>query len=256
MVYPDTLTLRYTTDQKYEPKPSVPLGMLPFVPGRKYGIVKVSKEWPAGEWNATITASAQPMQDRPIGIGKGNTIPIFDNWWIYLEKINTHPKAMEFWRSVGWLWINIPYLEEGKTPRAESVMSCSNIVSWDEEIMGHARLLSFPWDMDTTILDPRENNWWKRPDLFWKACSYNLAGNVFNVGYAIDAFAPRIHLTELWMDIAEYIEVFPEEGREYRFWGTDIYDDDQPLLTVRNGVRTFHDPNWKINTPSVIPPVI
>ena len=230
-----------------------PIEALPYVPGRRYGIVKVSHEYPPIYSQDTV-AGAVAMEDRLFGKEKGNSIPVFDNVWSYLEKINPDPRAMPFWRSEGWLWINIPYIDEGKTPRCESIMSPGNIISWDEETNSHVKLLAYDCDMDTSLLNPSIENWKYRPDLFWKATSYNRNWEINNVGNGIDAYTMRIKNigSTLWMH-KDSIEVFPKGNYQYRLLGTDIYDGDQPLMKVIGNQRIFYT-DWRIESPSVIPP--
>ena len=234
------------------------LDALPYVPGRKYGIVRVSHVYPDvepdGAYEGTV-AGAVAMQDREVGVGKGNTVPIGQNVWSFLKKINQHPRAMEFWESEGWLWINIPYKKEGKTPRGELIMSPGNIVSWDEENYDHVKLLSYDCNVDTSKWDPKYVNWKYMPDRFWKATSYNRAWQINNVGAGIDAYTMRIRNpgTDVWM-CKSSIEPFPEGDYQYRLRGTDVYDGERPLMKVIKGQRVFYDHLWRLEAPGVIPP--
>jgi len=218
---------------------------------RGYGIVKLVPPWDSNV-EGEVVAAARPIQDKAAGDGKGNTIPIYDNWWNYIDKINPDPRAYDFWRSEGWLWINIPYKDEGKTPRAESIVSPGNYVSWDVETTTHVKLRSYLWDFNTANLDPAKDNWLEQPDIFWKATAQkNNYGPLYNVGAGIDAFCPRIALTEMWMNKNE-IEIFPK-GYNYKLRGVEVFDGDVPLLKMVNGQRTFPTA-WHIDTPNVIPP--
>ena len=228
---------------------------MPYVPGRKYGIVKVSQVYPPDYTQDTV-AGAVAMQDRTFGKEKGNSIPIFNYVWAYLEKINTDPRATPFWESEGWLWINIPYKEENKTPRCESVMSPGNIVSWDEETYTHVKLPSFDCAINTSVLNPDKDNWMYRPDLFWKATSYTRKYEINNVGNGIDAYTMRIRNsgTNLWMH-KDSIEEFPvRPNYQYRIYGTDIYNGNEPLMKVIGNKRAFYRSDWRMTAPSVIPP--
>ena len=232
-----------------------PVDALPYVPGRKYGIVKVDKVYPS-DWSQDTIAGARALQDRPSGTAKGNTIPVFDSVWGYINEINNDPRAYPFWRSEGWLWINIPYKAERKTPRCECIVSPGNIISWDEQTYTHRKVLSYECTINTlSALDPDKDNWKYRPDLFWKATSYNRNWEINNVGNGIDAFTMRIRNpgTDLWIHKDE-IEEFPAGNYQYRLLGTDVYDGEQPLMRIVGNQRVFYT-GWKITSPSVIPPV-
>ena len=229
---------------------------LPYIPGRKYGIVKVDKVYPPDYTQDTV-AGTRALQDKPAGTAKGNTIPVFDSVWRYADKINSDPRAMPFWESEGWLWINIPYKAENKTPRCESIVSPGNIISWDEETYTHRKIISFDCTVETSYLNPDKDNWIYRPDLFWKATSYNRNFEINNVGYGIDAFMMRIKNpgTDLWIHKDE-IEEFPvRPNYQYRLRGTDVYNGEEPLMRVVGNKRIFYRSDWKMEAPSVIPPL-
>jgi len=209
--------------------------------GRRFGIVR-HPEWHEVIINGVPAASqpsAMQMQDRPIGDGKGNTIPISDKWWSHIRKIN-NDAGYGYARQVGLLWINIPYTD--KTPRAETVISGGNFIAWDEETNTHVKLLSYGWDMDTSVLSPQYHNWLQLPYMFWKCSSYTQAGYTMKVLDGVDCYIPRIALTELWIN-KNSIEIFPV-GYNYQFLGSNVYDGDSPLFTITNGVKKFHT-DWR-----------
>jgi len=216
-------------------------------PNRRYGIVK-HPDWfqmyIKGK-PVVVLPSAKPMQDRPTGDGKGNTIPISDSWWKYIRKINDD-KGYGYARSVGLLWINIKYTTG--TPRAESVMSGGNYIAWDEETYTHVKLLSYKWDMDTSLLNPAVHNWREMPWMFWKCSGYDQAGNTSKVLAGVDCYIPRIALTELWIN-KKSIEIFPD-GYDYKFYKSNVYDGDTPLFTIINGVSRFWT-GWNFSTKPV-----
>ena len=219
-------------------------------PSRRYGIVKGAPWVDTGlPGMSSLLPSAQPMQDRPVGVGKGNTIPIMPEWWEYIARIN-NADGYGYAREPFLLWINIDYRAENKTPRAESVMSAYNYIAWDEETDTHVKLLSYSWYRGWRGLNPLVDNWQYKPYMFWKCAAYNSGGEVFKVLNGVDAFIPRIHNTELWMN-KDIIEQFPD-GYDYRFNGVQVFDGDTPLLVYDKGVRSFPT-DWHIDTKNVVP---
>ena len=244
MVYPETLTLRYGTDKDYYQKQ---LG------GINYAIVK-HPPWTNfdPETNPGLTnllPSAQKISDSPDQPYKGDTIPIYDNWWKYIEKINTgYPKGYEYARSIGSLWININYLPD-KTPRSECVMSGGNFVRFVEETNTHIKILTYSHLMDTSNLTA---DWFKDPDMVWKCTAYNEAGYSFKVWGGVDSFIPQIKKTEAWIN-KNNVEIFPR-GHNYTLYGCDVWQDGVPVLVVdRYGNRIVN--TMGLTTPGVNPPV-
>ena len=170
------------------------------------------------------------MQDKPSGTLKGRTIPIKKNWWEYLQRIN-NDKGYNYTRSVGMMWVNIPYDQATpySTARAESIHCGGNFLEWDIETDTHVRVVSYPNDMDTSTLNPAVDNWHNKPHRFWKACAINLAGDVIKVGSGLDVYFPTICNVpefglpaELWMR-KDKLVMFPKN--RYSFKGGEAYLD-------------------------------
>mgnify|MGYP001619641686 FL=1 len=208
-----------------------------------------------------------PMQDRPQGIGKGNTIPILPPWWEYMQKINS-PDGYSYNRSIGAMWINIKYDQESinpsPPPRAESIQCGGNFIAYEEETNTHVKLISYDYRMKTDGLKPLVDNWQMKPYTFWKAVAIDNYGKMINPhvkGKGIDAYFPLIRNTELWMNKND-LELFPSPpvGIQYYLRGVNVYGlhaqrgDLLPLLTIANDVRKLHTDWFGLSTIGVIPP--
>ena len=170
---------------------------------------------PRGDGFFPDTCTAQDVGQGDL---KGNTIPIYSNWWKYIEKINT-AAAYNYARSIGLMWINILYDKETpySTARAESVLCGGNFISWDLETDTHVRVLSYPANMNTDTLT---DDWHNKPYLFWKACAVNGDGRVIKVGNALDVYIPIIRNTELWIRKSK-VTIFQKDY--YTFSDGDAY---------------------------------
>lgn len=216
-----------------------------------------------GGFDIRFSPDTIPMQDRPKGTGKGNTIPILNPWWEYMKKINT-PEGYIYNRSIGCMWINIWYDQETDTPtpKAESIHCGGNFIAYEEETSTHVKLISYDYRMKTVGLDPEFDNWHMKPYLFWKAVAIDIGGKMIMpvvLGEARDVYFPLIRRTELWMNKKD-LEFFPAppKGMTYELRGVNVFGrigkDLVPLLTVRNRIRTFHTDWFRLSTEGVIPP--
>jgi hypothetical protein len=136
------------------------------------------------------------MQDEGKGDLKGRTIPIRENWWRYIEKINDLA-GYRYARSIGAMWINIPYDNEipYSTGRAESIDCGGNFIEWDVETGTHVRRVDYPNNMNTSVLNPLVDNWKVSPHRFWKAVAIDKEGKKINpvsMGKGADVYIPRI----------------------------------------------------------------
>jgi hypothetical protein len=154
-----------------------------------------------------------PLQDRPAGRGKGDVIPVLPPWWDYIHKLNPGEKEYRYTRSIGAMWINIPYDQDDPNPnpppKAESIGNGGNFVAFDLMTDTHGRLVSWSYAQDTSELDPSKYNWYEMPWLVWKAVAINLAGDLRNVGQGLDVYFPTLRFTELWTHRLD-VELFPE----------------------------------------------
>ena len=236
-------------------------------PPYKFAIVKHGVYVPENEWGITFYPDARPMQDRPQGTGKGDTIPVLNPWWEYMQKINS-PDGYSYNRSVGALWINIEYRDANgnqiKIPRAESIHCGGNFIAYEEETNTHVKLISYDYRMKTSGLNPSVDNWQMKPYLFWKAVAVSSDGKLLNPhvkGKGIDIYFPLIRNTDLWMNKND-LELFPSppDGVQYYLRGVNVYGlhaqrgDLLPLLTITNGVRKLHTDWFRLSTVGVIPP--
>ncbi|MBU2051293.1 MAG: hypothetical protein KKH61_20290, partial [Gammaproteobacteria bacterium] len=61
----------------------------PSPPPYKFAIVKHRPRDNEAGFGIQFSPDTVPMQDQAQGTGKGDTIPILDPWWEYMQKINT-----------------------------------------------------------------------------------------------------------------------------------------------------------------------
>lgn len=163
----------------------------------------------------------------------GRNIPVKENWWRYIEKIN-NPLGYKYARSIQMMWVNIGYDNDVpySTAKAEAVHCGGNFVSWDIETSTHIRLISWANDYDTSKLNPAVHNWRTMPYMFWKACSVERFGSrVRNVGADLDVYFPFICNTpqfglpaELWMEKSK-VELLGEEA--FTFNNGNVYLDNK-----------------------------
>jgi hypothetical protein len=194
--------------------------------------------------------SSKPAVD---DTGKGSPIHIESNWWHYIEKINSF-RGYKWARSISNMWINLQYVDTPySTARAESLHCGSNFFCWDAdyETPTHVKLVTFDWRMDTTVLNRAYNNWFNQSEFFWKPIAVNGEGDIIKVANALDVYFPLIAEKELWMHKKD-IEIFPD-GYDYKFYGCDVYDGAEPLLTVVGRTQKFHTA-WHFETKSNLPP--
>jgi len=227
-------------------------------PVHKYAIIK--HLW--REAGLSYAPDTCKVSDRPIGEEQGNKIPVTQEWWDYIKKLNS-PGGYAWARSVYTMWINTPYDQTiipdtvAEMAKSESINCGGNFIAYDEETATHVRMLSWDWRFNPLVLSPTVDNWMNFPYLFWKAALVNIDYKIINPvskGVPIDVYIPCLCLTETWIN-KKLIEKFPETGADYRLRGTDVYDGTQPLMTVaRDMKRTFHKSWFYLESTGVIPP--
>ncbi len=162
-----------------------------------------------------------------------------------------------------------------------------------EESGQHYRIDSFNSEMSTASLDSSKDNWFQRPEVFFKAIAVNAKGALINVAKDLDVYFPLLNRSgdDLWIlkekvelfaglpvDVtvtAESLEVRETPGMdgksaglcnkgetarvlEYKPLGASVWgrtlDGWIPLLLAETrGARTFPT-SWKLGTVGVIPP--
>ena len=229
------------------------------LPRYKYGIVRHIPLGPRPGDELPFAPDTIPICDAPLigsaGDGKGHTIPVSPAWWRFIKSINS-AGGYSFVRSNDQMWINNRDWRPDSTNEtawAESIMNGGNFIAYTEETVTHVKLLSYKSsDVADRVLDPKEDNWLNKPYLFWKTVLINSAGELRNPPGG-DSYIPLIAYTELWLH-KKYIEFFTD-GPAYDFHGTDVYDDNRPLMIVDRVTRkpAFYN-GWHLDTLGVIPP--
>lgn len=194
-----------------EPQPEPPV----VVNDVKFGILKKQRIENGLTLAGRFTPAVVQLNDRPVADGrKGQQIPVLRSAQDYLRAINDDP-GFKYAMSVHMMWINSDY-EPGETPRAESIGSQLNFVSWTRELNECGLLRCFPNTQDFSVFDPVKVNWYTRPDVFWKPIATNLEGDKWiNPAGDVDCFIPLMARAnkggtgELWLALKE-IEPFAE----------------------------------------------
>lgn len=190
-------------------------------------------------WNEayghTLQPSAMQMQNRPIGDGKGASMPVQNYWWDYIRKINT-ADGFAAAQSVGVLWGN-NQPEAGKLRMVETVMSGGNLVAFDEETTTHIAPLYYDMNFPPIHLHPLADNWYWKPWRFWKQYSYDSAGVTNKILNGVDSQIPLLGTAKLWLP-KKNITILPDT-HDYVFRGVEIWDGVMPLMTFENGRVRF-----------------
>ena len=244
----------------------------------KIGIVK-QRFPPEVEFFRLFDVQYTPLQDSPKGRTKGHTVRVPPGWFDYMRKLLLS-RAYNWWRRPGMLNFNKHYKNDGTEspgndqPVCENITMPCNFIAFDKMTETHGRVVSRNHKFDTRLLDPKKNNWYFEPHLFWKASAHNLQGKVINVGSGFDVYHPAIkQLPEQWLILKPYVELFPSlplqvtlAGRKlivtgYILRGASVIGrtekGDIYLLQARvPGERIFPTPEFWLETTSVIPPAI
>ena len=236
----------------------------------RYGIVrhKPRVAYDVGGKLLEFPPDTVSIQDIAGGLGKGTPIPIFDSCWRLIKASNSSA-GYDYARSIGNMWINIDYVTDGKTPRAEAITNGGNFVMFDKLTYTHGHIACFEYDENFDILDTNEYNWHKHPELFFKGCAIGITGIVRNLANGLDVYFPLIRVTDRWINLNS-VELFPVLPifvtynsqpvmiYDYILEGTSIKgvtDKDVIYLlkSTRPGERIFPT-SWRISTLGVIPP--
>ncbi len=165
------------------------------------------------------------MQNYGYGEQKGDRFSVKANWWRYIEKINNED-GFRYARSVDLMWINVDgdgaYRPDDRytTGRAEPVVCGGGIIAITGETATHYKVLTYPNEQNTDLLDPRIDNWFFRPYRFWKAVAILRNGTeIINPGRAWDVYIPILQPaieepepSEFWIQKSRVVPL--EGGRE------------------------------------------
>lgn len=217
-----------------------------------------------------------PLMDEPRGRNKSSPIVVPVEWIRYMRSLMT-AEAWSWWKRPFMLMVNRRHMFDDLDPpsddecRFENIMLPCNFIAVDKVTYTHSRVVSRLNYHDTSQLDPRRNNWFFEPHLFWKASMHNAEGLVRNVGTGLDVYTPVIRQQPEQWALNAHIEFFPDppfevtyDGkratvRGYCLLGASVFgstdSQDIPLrLCVRPRVW-IHPTEWKLETAPVIPAV-
>jgi hypothetical protein len=249
-------------------------------PGSRWGIVNMSNDpfLVSGENEVCyipINDWATPP-DRP---AKGSTIQISRRWLTYLD--NFHIPAASNWLWTPFmLWINRRFNGDamGSTnadpePVTECITGTGNLHRIIGETPTHYEVWSLSTEYEPALFNPYQFNWYNYPWIFWKAQARTRNNVIQNVGSGLDVYhlhlrKPNtrhfIHKSQLTLLRAAPFDVNKDGSIytivDYQFLGASIYgitdkDDRIPLLLRRSPSEEIYPTDWKIGTPTVIPPV-
>lgn len=222
-----------------------------------------------------VNAIAFQDADIPVSPTKGHTIPVMQGWRDYLRKIQS-PEAYRWVFAPYMLWINRTYVgdsleDEPKdaVPMAECIgAGYGNYVEILRTVTSKGKVYheikASHYGMGTSQLDPAKFNWRTHPTMFGKCTARRKSdGSILNVGDGLDAYFPIIKRSPyLWIcgDDVELLPPLPAGMTHYALEGASVYgwtgSEYIPLrIAERPGQLEHPHPGWRLNTPSVIPPV-
>jgi hypothetical protein len=160
------------------------------------------------------------LQDRPIGQQLGHGIP-WRNWWGHSREINNDAAWARFTTYEADLFNNNGVggqIDTTQNVSAECIDMGGNLFAYDAETSTHVRMVTYKYNMDTSILNPLTSNFYYHPEYYFYMCSISKSGIIRKVGAGIDEFAPRVAYGEKWIRKSEITKL---PGRPAT-WG--IYD--------------------------------
>lgn len=240
----------------------------------RYGIIRLPV---VTSTERTFDPATGAAMDHPLGTNKGHTMIIPLAWYNYLKLIQS-PAAHNWIFTPNSMMTNLPHWLDGVTGGTEAtdpirfeclILPC-NFFEMVSETDTHVQIGARTTQSATArALNPEINNWHNEPHLFWKAQMRNVAGDLRNVGNALDAYtAVMKQLPELWVHKKD-VEMFPALPFEivhdlvsvtvtsYRLEGASVYGrtnaGEIPLRLVRRPGEWIQNPNWKLTTKPVVP---
>ena len=248
-------------------RPRLRLPVIPY----KLGIIKQRFDIAT---ERSFDVQAGPLMDFPKGRTKGHTYTVPLEWIEYMQKLMT-PDAWSWWKRPYMLMVNRRHKYDDLDPsdldecQFENIMLPCNFIAIDQMTSTHGRVVGRMNTHDTRRLNPKKNNWFYEPYLFWKASMHNNEGLVRNVGLGFDVYTPVIRQRpEQWALLAD-IEFFPilpfaveyegrtEEVTGYCLLGASVLGHtatrDIPLRLCTKPREVIHPTIWHLDTLPVIP---
>lgn len=225
----------------------------------------------------TFDPATNAAMDHPLGTNKGHTMIVPLAWYNYLKLIQT-PAAHNWIFKPNSMMTNLPHWLDGITGGTEAtdpirfeclILPC-NFFEAISETTTHVQIRARSTQSATAkSMNPALNNWFNEPHLFWKAQMRNVAGDIRNVGNALDAYtAVMKQLPELWVHKKD-VEMFPTlpfnviynlasyTVTSYRLEGASVYgrtdNIEIPLRLVRQPGEWIQNPGWVLGTKPVVP---
>jgi hypothetical protein len=243
---------------------------LPVIP-YKLGIIKQRFDM---VFARSFDVQSGPLMDQPKGRNKGHTYIVPLPWIEYMQKLMT-PQAWSWWKRPNMLMVNRRHKYDDLDPpdfdecRFENIMLPCNFIAFDYMTPTHGQVVGRMNTHNTKMLNPKINNWFYEPYLFWKASIHNEKGVIRNVGAGFDVYTPVIRqLPQQWA-LLEDIELFPKlpfiveyEGRweevtGYCLLGACVLGHtatrDIPLRLCTKPQEVIHPTTWHLNTAPVVP---
>lgn len=187
------------------------------VSGKKYGIVVHRREWDP-DWlkdmvnsqgNPVYMPETVPMQDIPRYDGKGERIDVTPEMFKAFDYLNRHdPRAQRYVRSVNAMWINTPY-DPAKNAKAEKITNSHNFVQIIGETPSHWEIACFDESDKFMELFKSGVDWYRRPDIIFKAGAACYADHHIKVVSGVDVYFPLIKTMDHLYLPKTRVEVFP-----------------------------------------------
>ncbi len=234
---------------------------LPVIRNR-LAIVSYLSDYMADPNPIEVNAIAFQDADVPKNKTKGHTIPVLQNWRTYLPKIQS-AQAYHLVTTPNHCWIN----------RDDWMCECigagyGNFVEILQSVRTNGGLFheihASAYNMNLSQTNPKTFKWETHPHLFGKETARREDGTIINPGAGVDCYFPIIKRTRhLWIhdDFVELFPPLPAGASGYCLQGASVYaamaDYDRPLRLARKPGELIHPyPGWKLQTGSVIPPVV
>lgn len=172
-------------------------------PSVKYARVKHFYDRVDPEWK--LVPDAIKLNSNGWSDQKGQDIP-WINWWHHHEEINS-PAA---YKALTLLEVMLFNKDEtaGEIDTTQPIsalcqMGGGNLVAYREETNSHIHILSYQWDMDTSLLDPDYDNFYKRPEFYWYMVAVNRNRVIRKMANGLDIFVAQVARGEKWIRKSE-----------------------------------------------------
>jgi hypothetical protein len=136
---------------------------------------------------------------------KGQDIP-WISWWHHHEEINS-PAAYQLLLTLEVMLFNKNgtrgTIDTTQPISALCQMCGGNLVAFREETTSHIKILSYQYDMDTSLLNAEDDNFYTRPEYYWYMNATNKSGVIRKMANGLDVFVAQVARGEKWIRKSE-----------------------------------------------------